>query len=138
MTVEHYSSPIDQNVLDQVLGASVTSQGQNLNGFSDIFKQFITVRSGNIDVYVDPATANLDRVDMKLQFLFDFSRISSLFGATPNPSAKKTGPGGTLDFDVAVSDHLHDYGAKITIRKPTVDPTAPKPPAGGLFGGLGG
>lgn len=138
MTVEHYSSTIDQNVLDQVLGASVTAQGSNLNGFSDIFKQFITVKSGNIDVYVDPATANLDRVDMKLRFLFDFSRISSLFGATPNPSAKRNAPGGTLDFDVAVGAHLHDYGAKITIRKPTVDPTAPKPPSGGLFGGLGG
>jgi hypothetical protein len=138
MTVEHYQSPIDQGVLDQVLGASVTSQGSNLNGFSDIFKQFITVRSGSIDVYVDPATANLDRVDMKLQFVFDFSKISSLFGATPNPSVKKAGPGGTLDFDVAVGAHLHDYGAKITITKPTVDPNAPKPPAGGLFGGLSG
>ena len=138
MTVEHYQSPIDQGVLDQVLGASVTSQGQNLNGFSDIFKQFITVRSGNIDVYVDPATANLDRVDMKLQFVFDFSKISSLFGATPSPTSKKSGPGGTLDFDVAVGAHLHDYGAKITISKPTVDPTAPKPPSGGLFGGLSG
>ena len=138
MTVEHYQSPIDQSVLDQVLGASVTSQGNNLNGLSDIFKQFITVRAGAIDVYVDPATANLDRVDMKLQFVFDFSKISSLFGATPGANLKKAGPGGTLDFDVAVSAHLHDYGAKITIRKPTVDPTAPKPPSGGLFGGLAG
>lgn len=138
MTVEHYSSPIDQNVLDQVLGASVTNQGNNLNGFSEIFNKFITVRSGNIDVYVDPATANLDRVDMKLKFVFDFSKISSLFGATPNATTKKSGPGGTLDFDVAISDHLHDYGAKITVKKPTVDPTAPKPPTGGLFGGLAG
>ena len=73
-----------------------------------------------------------------LKFVFDFSKISSLFGATPGANLKKTGPGGTLDFDVAVSAHLHDYGAKITIRKPTVDPTAPKPPSGGLFGGLAG
>ncbi|MGH7749250.1 MAG: hypothetical protein ACREQ5_31465, partial [Candidatus Dormibacteria bacterium] len=136
ITVEHYQAVIDQNVLDQVLGASVSSQGTNLNGFADIFKQFITVKTGTIDVYVDPGTANLDRVDMKLQFSFDFSRISGLFGGTsPAPKAKK-GPGGTLDFDVAVSDHLHDYGAKITIKKPAVDPSAPKPPSGGLFGGL--
>jgi hypothetical protein len=138
ITVEHYQAAIDQSVLDQVLGASVSSQGGNLNGLSDLFKQFITVRDGTLDVYVDPATANLDRVDMKLRFLFDFSRISNLFGSTPNASAKKAGPGGTLDFDVAVGAHLHDYGAKITVKKPTVDPTAPKPPTGGLFGGLGG
>lgn len=135
ITVEHYQSPIDQTVLDDVLGASVSSQSPNLNGFSTIFKQFITVKSGSIDVYVVPDTGNLDRVDMKLQFDFDFSKISSLFGATPNPKAQK-GPGGTLNFDVAVSAHLYDYGAKITITKPTVDPNAPKPPSGGLFGGL--
>jgi hypothetical protein len=136
MTVEHLQAVIDQNVLDQVLGASVSAQSPNLNGFADIFKQFITVKAGTIDVFVDPATANLDRVDMKLQFAFDFSKISSLFGATASPAPKKTGPGGTLDFDVAVSAHLHDYGAKITVKKPVVDPSAPKPPSGGLFGGL--
>jgi hypothetical protein len=136
MTVEHLQSVIDQNLLDQVLGASVSTQGSNLNNFSDIFKQFITVRAGTIDVYVDPATANLDRVDMKLQFAFDFSKISSLFGATASPAAKAKGPGGTLDFDVVVGAHLHDYGAKITVKKPVVDPSAPKPPSGGLFGGL--
>jgi hypothetical protein len=124
-------------MLDQVLGASVSTQGSNLNNFSDIFKQFITVKAGTIDVYVDPATANLDRVDMRLQFAFDFSKISGLFGATASPAAKPKGPGGTLDFDVVVGAHLHDYGAKITVKKPVVDPSAPKPPAGGLFGGLG-
>lgn len=136
ITVEHYQSPIDQTVLDDVLGASVSSQSPSLNGFSTIFKQFITVKSGSIDVYVVPDTGNLDRVDMKLQFDFDFSKISSLFNATPNPKAVQKGPGGTLNFDVAVSAHLYDYGAKITITKPTVDPNAPKPPSGGLFGGL--
>jgi hypothetical protein len=137
MTVEHLQAPIDQNVLDQVLSASVPAQSPNasLSGLADLFKQFITVRAGTLDVYVDPATANLDRVDMKLQFSFDFSKISSLFGGTGS-TPRKSGPGGTLDFDVAVGSHLHDYGAKITVTKPTVDPTAPKPPAGGLFGGL--
>jgi hypothetical protein len=136
MTVEHLQAAIDQNVLDQVLGASVSSQNPNLSGVADLFRKFITVRAGTLDVYVDPATANLDRVDMKLQFSFDFSKIAGLFGATPNPSVKRKGPGGTLDFDVAVGTHMHDYGARITVPKPTVDPAAPKPPAGGLFGGL--
>lgn len=138
ITVEHLQAPIDQNVLDQVLGASVASQGSNLSGFADIFKQFITVKGGGLDVYVDPVTANLDRVDMKLQFSFDFSKIATLFGGTPSAAQKKKGPGGTLDFDVAVGAHLHDFGAKITVKKPTVDPKAPKPPTGGLFGGLAG
>ncbi len=138
MTVEHLQAAIDQNVLDQVLGASVSSQSPNLSGLADIFKQFITVKAGTIDMYVDPATANLDRVDMKLQFSFDFSKIATLFGGTASPAPKKkAGPGGTLDFDVAVGSHIHDYGAKITVTRPTVDPTAPKPPSGGLFGGLG-
>ncbi|HEY2705730.1 MAG TPA: hypothetical protein VGL20_18780 [Candidatus Dormibacteraeota bacterium] len=136
MTVEHLQAPIDQNVLDQVLGASVASQSPNLGGLANLFKQFITVKAGTLDVYVDPATANLDRVDMKLQFSFDFSKIASLFGGSASPAPRKGGPGGTLDFDVAVGSHLHDYGAKISIPKPTVDPSAPKPPAGGLFGGL--
>ncbi len=135
MTVEHLQAAIDQNVLDQVLGASVASQSPNLSGLANLFKQFITVKAGTLDVYVDPATANLDRVDMKLQFTFDFSKIATLFGGA-SPSPRKGGPGGTLDFDVAVGSHLHDYGAKITVTKPTVDPNAPKPPAGGLFGGL--
>ncbi|HEX3604942.1 MAG TPA: hypothetical protein VH134_03385 [Candidatus Dormibacteraeota bacterium] len=135
--VEHLQANIDQNVLDQVLGASVSSQGPNLSGLSDLFKQFITVKNGSLDIYVEPSTGNLDRVDMKLAFSFDFSKIGGLFGgASPAPKVKK-GPNGTLDFDVAVGAHLHDYGAKITITKPTADPTAPKPPTGGLFGGLG-
>jgi hypothetical protein len=138
MTVEHLQAAIDQNVLDQVLSASVSAQSPNpnLSGLADIFKRFITVRTGTLDVYVDPATANLDRVDMKVQFSFDFTKIATLFGGTASPTPRKTGPGGTLDFDVAVGSHLHDYGAKITVTKPTIDPTAPKPPSGGLFGGL--
>jgi len=139
MTVEHLQSAIDQNVLDHVLGASVGAS-PSANPITDLFKQFIEVQGGAIDFYVVPATANLDRIDMKMRFAFDFSRISSLFGATATPAPHKGAPsvpGGTLDFDVAVSAHLFDYGAKITITKPTVDPTAPKPPSGGLFGGLG-
>ncbi len=136
VTVEHLQAAIDQNVLDQVLSASAASQSPNLNGLADIFKQFITVKGGGLDLYVDPATGNLDRVDMKLQFSFDFSRISTLFGGTSTPAAKKKGPTGTLDFDVAVGTHMYDYGARITVKKPTVDPTAPRPPTGGLFGGL--
>jgi hypothetical protein len=139
MTVEHLQSNIDQNILDQVLGASV-GPSPNANGFADLFKQFIEVQGGTIDMYVVPATAELDRIDMKLRFAFNFSKISGLFGATATPVPRKGGPtipGGTLDFDVAVSSHMYDYGAKITVKKPTVDPTAPKPPTGGLFGGLG-
>jgi hypothetical protein len=138
MTVEHLQAPIDQNVLDRVLSASVGSS-PNPTGYADIFKQFIEVRDGTIDMYVIPSTANLDRIDMRLRFAFDFARVATLFGGTaPPPKRGGAGvPGGTLDFDMAVGSHMHDYGAQITVHRPTVDPKAPRPPSGGLFGGLG-
>jgi hypothetical protein len=135
MTVEHLQAPIDQSALDRVLSSSVGS-GSNLSGYPDIFRQFIEVQSGTLDMYVVPETANLDRVAMTLRFSFDFSKIATLFGGAATPARKGT-PAGTLDFDVAVNAHLYDYGARITVTKPTVDPTAPRPPSGGLIGGLG-
>lgn len=135
ITVEHLQAPIDQNVLDRLLSASVGSS-PNPNSYADIFKQFIEVRDGTVDMYVVPSTAEFDRIDMRLRFAFDFSRVATMFGGAPRPGA--TGiPGGTLDFDMAVGSHLHDYGAQITVHRPTVDPRAPRPPSGGLFGGLG-
>jgi hypothetical protein len=135
VTVEHLQAPIDQNVLDRVLSASVGASA-NPTSYADIFKQFIEVREGTVDMYVVPSTADLDRVDMRLRFAFDFSRVASMFGTTPRPGATGV-PGGTLDFDMAVGSHFHDYGAQITVHRPTVDPSAPRPPSGGLFGGLG-
>ena len=139
MTVEHLQAPVDQNVLDRVLSSSIGGS-PNPNGYADIFKQFILVRDGTIDMYVVPSTANLDRVDMKLRFAFDFSKVATLFGGGATPVPRRGAPAipaGTLEFDMAVGSHLHDYGARISVQKPAVDPAAPRPPSGGLFGGLG-
>jgi hypothetical protein len=136
MTVEHLQAPIDQNVLDRVLSASVGSS-PNPTSYADIFKQFIAVRDGTMDMYVVPSTADLDRVDMRMRFAFDFSKVATMFGAATAPRRGAAGmPGGTLEFDMAVGSHFHDYGAHLTVHRPTVDPRAPRPPSGGLFGGL--
>jgi len=123
MTVEHLRAGIDKSYLDKALSGA---QGQQL-------RQFIDFQGGTVDAYVVPQTGRLDRVNAHIALTFN---LSALFGAIGGQAAPPQG--GNLGVTVDYSVHLFDYGASITITRPTVDPNAPKVPGGGLFGGLTG
>ena len=125
MTVEHLRAGIDKSYIDRALAGS---QAQQL-------RRFIDFQGGTVDAYVVPQTGRLDRVNAHLGLSFN---LSALFGAIGGQAPPTQLPSGSLGVAVDYSVHLFDYGAKITVTKPTVDPNAPKVPSGGLFGSLTG
>ena len=141
LTVEKYEATIDQSLIGKLFaGALAQGTGQNnpalapqvaamLQGF---LQQLVHVDSGTADAYVRSDDGRLDRATVTTSLTLDLSNLGSILGglqslgatghgATSNASASL--PGGQIHANIAASAHLYDYGAPITVTKPTVSTT---------------
>ena len=141
-TVEHLQATLDQSVLQKALsqaGAQASGTGAGQPGqLGQLFTQFFQLQGGTVDAYVLPSNGQLDRVDVSMKVAIDFDRLKQVVGGLAGGSATNAGaqiPGGSLGMTVDVGVHYQDYGAAITVHKPTVDPNAPSIPSNGILGG---
>ena len=110
-----------------------------------LVQQLVHIDSGTADVYVRSDDGRLDRATLATAVTIDLAKAGSILGGlralspagtTAGPAAATSLPGGQVHLDLSLTTHLYDYGAPITVAKPTVDPNAPslETPGAGLFG----
>jgi len=137
--VEHLHATLSADSLEKMLDRFGSGQMQQLGG---LIKQVLTVKDGNLDLYVRTQDGLLDATQSTGQFSIDLGKLMGMlmqaFGGQLPAGADASQVGGTMTLTENVATEYGDYGARISIAKPTVDPTAPKLPSGGLFGNLGG
>jgi hypothetical protein len=154
VSVERYSATIDQGLVGKLLAgalASRSAQSKAAGGaqvatlLQGLLQQLVHIDSGTADVYVRSDDGRLDRATLATAVTIDLAKAGSILGGlqalspagkATSPAAATSLPGGQVHLDLSVTTHLYDYGAPITVVKPTVDPNAPTLPApgAGLFG----
>lgn len=136
LQVEHFQATIDQSQLQKLITKQLGTSGDS-TGLGQLLLQFFTFQGATVDDYVDPATGRIDRLGVRFGITIDFDKLTQAFGALGAGgagSASSQIPHGQLTVNLDSSVHLYDYGAKISVQKPAVDPNAPKlPTGGGLF-----
>ena len=149
--VEHLHAVINADYLSKVLdtlsgsgNASGTSgaSAQILQQLGKIFQQTMTLSNSSVDAYVRQSDGRMDSNDATVNISIDmgkfFAAIVQILGSAgqiPSGSAGQIpNVTGTMAVNESVTATYSDYGAKITVAQPTVDPNAPALPSGGLFG----
>ena len=137
--VEHLQAHLNANYMNDMLN-KVTGSGsgaQSLQQAAELFKNVVTIGANTIDVYVRTSDGRVESVDTDMTMSFDMAKFVSLLtgqlgGAIP-PGGGAGDVSGAMVMKITGTDRFTDYGARITVSKPTVDPNAPGLP--GLFGG---
>jgi hypothetical protein len=135
-SVDHLHATLGPDYLSSLLNkAGGSAQGQQL---SQAFAQLIQIKDGGVDAYVRTADGKLDSMDSRLSMSFDIGKLMQLIANSLGGSAGAQIPPnavtGAMNITEDGTSSFSDYGAKIQVTKPTVDPNAPSLPTGGLFG----
>lgn len=140
-TVEKMHADLGQDFINKVLGQAGGAGGSaQAQQFLQLFSQVMTVRNGSVDLYVRHGDGKLDSENTSATIAIDMAKLISVlaqaFGGQIPGGADASGVSGSMVMKEAVNVAFSDYGAKISISKPTIDPNAPGLPqgAGGLFG----
>jgi hypothetical protein len=138
LQVEHFQATLDQGQLEKLISKQLGTSSDS-TGLGQLLLQFLTFQGATVDDYVDSATGRIDRLGVRFGITVDFDKLTQAFGALGaggGGSASSQIPHGQLTVNLDSSVHLYDYGAKISVQKPTVDANAPKlnGGGGGLFG----
>jgi hypothetical protein len=135
-TVEKLHASIGQDFVNKVLGQM--NGGAQAQQFAQLFAQVMSVRSGGVDLYVRHSDGRLDAENTDATIAIDMGKLmaalAQAFGGRLPVDA--SGVSGSMVLTEAANATFSDYGEKVGISKPTVDPNAPGLPsgAGGLFG----
>jgi len=135
-SVEKLHAAIGQDFISKVL--SQMNGGAQAQQFAALFAQVMTVKNGSVDLFVRHSDGKLDAANTSATLAIDMARLigalAQAFGGQLPIDA--SGVSGSLVLSEAVSSTFSNYGEKVSISKPTVDPNAPGLPsgAGGLFG----
>jgi hypothetical protein len=133
-SVDHLHATLGPDYLSSMLNkAGGSAEAQQLG---QVFAQLFQVKDGGMDVYVRTADGKLDSSDTRLTMSFDIGKLMQLFAGALGGSAQVPPDAvtGAMSLAETGTATFTDYGAKIQVTKPTVDPSAPKLSTGGLFG----
>ncbi|HEV7678171.1 MAG TPA: hypothetical protein VGQ42_06350 [Candidatus Dormibacteraeota bacterium] len=131
-----------QSLLNKVGGSGAADP--SAQQFGALIGQMLTVKDGSVDAYVRTADGKLDSSDSKFTIAIDIGKLMNLMlhalgSMTPAPDSS-TGAtpeipniSGSMNLSLNAGATFSDYGAKIAITQPTVDPNAPVPSTN-LFG----
>lgn len=135
-TVEKLHATLGQDFVSKVL--SQMNGGAQAQQFAQLFAQVMTVRSGGVDLFVRHSDGKLDAENTDATIAIDMGKLLAVlaqaFGGQLPIDA--SGVSGAMVLKEAGGVTFSNYGEKISISKPAVDPNAPGLPggAGGLFG----
>jgi hypothetical protein len=130
-----------QSLLNKVSGSA--GSDATAQQFGALIGQMLTVKDGTVDAFVRTADGKLDSSDTRITIAVDLGKLLNLFlhafsGLTPPGAGASSGADipnvtGSMNLTLNATATFSDYGAKITITQPTVDPNAPLPSTN-LFG----
>jgi hypothetical protein len=129
--VEHLRATLGPSYLNDLL-AKISGSGSGaaaVQQLRDFIKQVIQLNDGTLDVYVRTLDGRVEDVDSNVTMSLDMGKLISMLlnqysGQIPSGS-RVPQVSGLVVMKVTGSDRFSDYGAKITVTKPTVDPNAP-------------
>jgi hypothetical protein len=118
-----------------------TNSGQSTEATKQLLQlmsQAMSLKDGSVDAFVRSSDGKLDSSETKATIAIDMGKfmtalLKAIGGALP--SGPETGipqVSGSMLISQDAAQSFSDYGAKITVAKPTVDPNAS--PLPGLFG----
>jgi hypothetical protein len=146
--VEKIHAVITNDYLNQVFSklgnAGAGGSGptaKEMQQLGQIFQQTMTLKDSSIDAYIRQSDGRMDSNDATINLSIDmgkfFAAIVQIMGGAGQlpPGAANQLPNvtGSMVVNESVTSTYSDYGSKITVTQPTVDPSAPLP-SGGLFG----
>lgn len=141
VSVEQLHAVLGQDYLEKVLGkmGGGGQIGQQAQQFLQLFLQAMEIRQATADAYVGTADGTLRAEDVKADIALDMGKLvgilSQAFGGKLPGGSGAQDVGGAMVIKESATSDFSDYGARITVAKPTVDPNAPSlPSGGGLFG----
>jgi hypothetical protein len=126
VATQHLHATLDQSYLSKSLDKVFGSSASQLGDLVRTLLPAVHLDRGSVDEWVD-ADAHIRRQVSDAQISMDigklFTAIEQQLGQTLPPG--QTPPGGTYVMSIHATVDYRDFGAKITVTKPTVDPNAP-------------
>jgi hypothetical protein len=140
-SVEKIHAALTSDYLNQVL-AKLGGSSQTSQQLGQLLQQTMTLKDSSVDAYVRQSDGRMDSNDATVNLSIDmgkfFAAIMQILGSAgqlPSGSAGQLPTvTGAMVVKEAVTATYSDYGTKITVTQPTVDPNAPALPSAGLFG----
>lgn len=137
--VEHLRASLDKDYFNHFYD-SFTGSGSAaaaMQQFRSLIAQVTTVSASSLDVYVRTLDGRVEATDMHAVMSLDMGRLVALLtsrygGGIPSGS-HVSDITGAMVLTLSGTDRFTDYGAKITVSKPAVDPNAPS--LQNIFGG---
>lgn len=137
--VEHLQGILGPDYLDKVMAKMGAGSGLMQRVFQ-VAKDAIAVQGGTLDAYVRTEDGRLDEMDTDARFALDMGRMMAAlmrsFGGQLPGGNGVPAVSGLARMSESLTATFSDYGAKITVSKPAVDPNAPG--LGPMFGGSTG
>jgi hypothetical protein len=136
--VEHLQATLGPNYIDDALGKLTGGGNSSLQQFGALLKDVFKVTDGTLDAYVRTNDGRVEAVLSHMVLSMDMAKLmavvlQNLGGQVPSGSGVRQITG-AMAMTVDTSSRFTDYGATITVSKPTVDPNAPGLP--NLFGSM--
>jgi len=137
--VEHLQATLGPNYINDELGKiSGASSSPSMRQFGSLLKDIFTVTDGTVDAYVRTNDGHVEAVLSHMVLSMDMGKLMGtvqqhLGGQIPAGSGISQ-IAGSVVMKVDSTSRFTDYGARITVSKPTVDPNAPSVP--NLFGSM--
>ena len=140
--VDHLSAMLGSDYISSVLN-KVTGSGSGadaIKAIAGLLKDVFTIRDATLDVYVRDVDGRVEAVSSHMTMAMDMgkfvAKLIGQYGGRPGAGSGLGNVTGALVMKITGTNNFSDYGAKITVTKPTVDPNAPSLP--NIFGGSGG
>lgn len=143
VSVEHLHANLGPDYLKQQLDRMSGASGSGamagaMQQLAQLLKDVFSVRNGTLDVYVRTLDGRVEAVDTGMTMAIDMAKFMTLleqqYGGQLGGSSGLGDVTGSMVMNITGENRFSNYGAKITVSKPTVDPNAPSLPSN-LFGG---
>ena len=135
--VEHLQGTMGSDYLDKLMARFGAGPGV-MQRVLQVAKGAMTVQGGTVDAYVRTADGHLYEMDTDARFAMDMARMMAALmqtfgGQLSGGTGGMPAVSGLVRMSESMTATFSDYGAKITVTKPAVDPNAPG--LGPMFGG---
>lgn len=139
--VEHLHATFGPNYLNDMLDKIThSSTGQLGSGFQEIqqlFREVFTLQKSAVDIYVRDVDGRVESMDTAATMAIDMGKLMRTvlnnLGGQGAPGLDLNAITGSVLMNMTMEARFSDYGAKITVAKPPVDPNAPG--LNDIFGG---
>ena len=137
--VEHLRANLGKDYFNHLFDSFIGSgsAAAAMQQVRTLFAQVITISTSSLDIYVRTLDGRIEATDMHAVMSLDMGKLVSLltgqYGGRIPSGSHVSDVSGAVVLTLSGTTRFTDYGAKIAVSKPTVDPNAPS--LQNVFGG---